>query len=156
MKNLIFFFFTLMSLTFISCNQSYNNHDSQHKHDSQDHHHHEIDHHDELPVISLQDGNPWKVPSHMHLVIKQMQQISMDANISMAQKAISLDAQINELTSNCTMVGEAHDELHKILLPLIDAVEQMSGADAQTSKSGFNLVLDLLELYDINFILGED
>ena len=34
--------------------------------------------------------------------------------------AILIDKNIRELTSNCTMEGQAHDELHKWLLPFIE------------------------------------
>ncbi|MBA3900043.1 MAG: hypothetical protein H0X62_07525 [Bacteroidetes bacterium] len=156
MNNIIFPFFILASIILSSCNQSHSNHDGHQNHDNHHNHLHAIGQSDELPKINLQDGNSWKVPAHMHLVIKQMQQTSLNPNISIEQKALSLEAQIDELTSNCTMAGEAHDELHKILHPLIDAVEQMSEADAENQMQGFKLVMALLELYDLNFILDED
>ena len=39
-----------------------------------------------------------------------------------------LQASIDLLTSNCTMTGQAHDELHKWLLPYMDLVEELSEA----------------------------
>ena len=52
--------------------------------------------------------------------------------ISLSEK---LKNNIDLLTSNCTMKGQAHDELHKWLLPYIDLVnafsEAKSGADSE-------------------------
>ena len=42
--------------------------------------------------------------------------------------AKKLQENIESLTSNCTMTGKAHDELHKGLLPYIDLVTDLSDA----------------------------
>lgn len=38
--------------------------------------------------------------------------------------AVLIDENIRELTSNCTMEGQAHDELHKWLVPFIELSEE--------------------------------
>jgi hypothetical protein len=43
-----------------------------------------------------------------------------------------LQSNIDLLTSNCTMKGKAHDELHKWLLPYIDLVKELSEAKDPT------------------------
>jgi hypothetical protein len=43
-----------------------------------------------------------------------------------------LKTNIDLLTSNCTMKGKAHDELHKWLLPYIDFVKELSEAKDET------------------------
>ena len=40
--------------------------------------------------------------------------------------SVKLQSNIDLLTSNCTMKGKAHDELHKWLLPYIDLVKELS------------------------------
>jgi len=42
------------------------------------------------------------------------------------QLGASLQKNIDLLTSNCTMEGKAHDELHKWLLPYIDMVDKLN------------------------------
>lgn len=42
---------------------------------------------------------------------------------------------IDSLTSNCTMKGKAHDELHKWLLPYIDLAKELSEAKDETEAS---------------------
>ena len=51
---------------------------------------------------------------------------------SLAEK---LQTNIDLLTSNCTMKGKAHDELHKWLLPYIDMVKELSEAKNETEAS---------------------
>jgi hypothetical protein len=41
------------------------------------------------------------------------------------QLASKLKANLDLLTSNCTMKGQAHDELHKWLVPYIDLVDSL-------------------------------
>ena len=40
--------------------------------------------------------------------------------------AANLKKNLDLLTSNCTMTGQAHDELHKWLMPLIETVKDFS------------------------------
>jgi hypothetical protein len=51
---------------------------------------------------------------------------------SIAEK---LQSNIDLLTSNCTMKGKAHDELHKWLLPYIDLAKELSEAKDETEAS---------------------
>ena len=113
----------------------------------------EHQHHDEEETIELNNGEKWTVDSNMMVHIRNME--SDVASFATAgqkdYKALSekLQANVELLTSNCTMKGKAHDELHKWLLPYIDVVDQLSEAkdemDAearyqkiQTSFSVFN------------------
>lgn len=59
-------------------------------------------------------------------------------HLSLAEK---LQSNIELLTSNCTMEGQAHDELHKWLLPYIDMVNELSAAkdDTEASKQFVNI-----------------
>ena len=46
----------------------------------------------------------------------------------------SLMEDINQLTANCTMTGQAHDELHKWLLPYIDLVDELEKTKDKESQ----------------------
>ena len=60
--------------------------------------------------------------------------------------AQQLQADIDALTTGCTMKGQGHDELHKWLLPYIDKANAFAGAGSdaerrqilQTLKASFN------------------
>lgn len=80
--------------------------------------------------IELDNGAKWKVVPEMMQHIKNMEsdvnsfyetQHSEMKDFTVLGK--SLQKNLDLLTSNCTMEGKAHDELHKWLLPYIDLVE---------------------------------
>jgi len=86
--------------------------------------------HSENEAIQLNDGEKWKVDDNMMRHIRNMEKdvIKFDkengANYSLL--AEKLKANIELLTSNCTMKGKAHDELHKWLVPFIELVDAFS------------------------------
>lgn len=90
-------------------------------------------HHTEGAGIELNNGHKWKVEVEMMKYIINMQsdvkQFS-EANNKNLNNYITLGAglqkNIDLLTSNCTMEGKAHDELHKWLLPYIDTVDKFN------------------------------
>lgn len=97
--------------------------------ETHDEHHHD----DESEAIELNNGEKWKVDANMITHIRNMENdINHFANVeqkdfkSLAEK---LQANIDLLTSNCTMTGQAHDELHKWLLPYMDLVDELSVAE---------------------------
>lgn len=90
--------------------------------------------HDEESIISLNGDAKWKVAPAMLIIIRKMendiQSFDQEEYTEITEK---LEANIDELTSNCTMEGQAHDELHKWLLPYIDLVEELSKAKNNTA-----------------------
>ena len=85
--------------------------------------------------IELNDGKKWVVVEEMMKHIRNMEiEIDRVANTQEANysdSGKSLEDHIGLLTSNCTMTGKAHDELHKWLLPFIDLVEDLNAADSK-------------------------
>ena len=101
--------------------------------------HEEHQHNAEIQTIELNNGEKWKVDANMITHIRNMENdINHFANVeqkdfkSLAEK---LQTNIDLLTSNCTMKGKAHDELHKWLLPYIDMVKELSEAKNETEAS---------------------
>ena len=86
--------------------------------------------HSESEAIQLNNGEKWKVDDNMMRHIRNMEKdvVNFDkesgANYSLL--AEKLKANIELLTSNCTMKGKAHDELHKWLVPFIELVDAFS------------------------------
>ena len=111
-------------------------------------HHHEGQEH----AITLNHGEKWKVDQDMMGYIHTMEKLLNDFNGSSLSDYQTLSAEINKnldlLTSNCTMTGPAHDELHKWLLPFIEEAGKLSKAetksDAEESyrrlKESFNIL----------------
>lgn len=88
--------------------------------------------HSEGDSIELNNGAKWKVVSEMMAHIRNMEsdinrfsEIKHTELKDFKQLAASLQKNIDLLTSNCTMEGKAHDELHKWLLPYIDMVDKL-------------------------------
>ena len=101
--------------------------------------HEEHQHNAEIQIIELNNGEKWKVDANMITHIRNMENdINSFANVkqkdfnSIAEK---LQSNIDLLTSNCTMKGKAHDELHKWLLPYIDLAKELSEAKDETEAS---------------------
>lgn len=90
-------------------------------------------HHTEGASIELNNGLKWKVEVEMLKYIRNMEsdvKLFSEANNKNLNDYIILGAglqkNIDLLTSNCTMEGKAHDELHKWLLPYIDMVDKLN------------------------------
>ena len=92
----------------------------------------EENHHDEHEAIVLNNGEKWKIVESMLVYIRNMEQAinnfegSQSADYTALAKTI--DENLIELTSSCTMEGQAHDELHKWLVPFIGLSEEFDVA----------------------------
>lgn len=96
-------------------------------------------HHDESEAIELNNGQKWKVDSNMVRHIRNMEN-DVIFFTKLEQKdyktlSVKLQTNIDLLTSNCTMKGQAHDELHKWLLPYIDLVQELSVAKDESEAA---------------------
>ena len=86
--------------------------------------------HSESEAIQLNKGKKWKVDHNMILHIRNMEKDMVkfekedDKNYSLL--ANKLKVNLDLLTSNCTMKGEAHDELHKWLVPYLELFDAFS------------------------------
>ena len=94
--------------------------------------------HSDSEAIQLNEGKKWKVDDNMMLYIRNMEKDVMNFNSENNKNypllANKLKSNIDLLTSNCTMKGEAHDELHKWLVPYIELVDKFS---KEKSKNQF-------------------
>ena len=128
--------FAVGSLLLYSCgnstNEKLNNQPEVVKHN--DHHHD-----DESEAIELNNGEKWQVDANMITHIRNMENdvVSYAKVEQKDYKSLSekLQSNIDLLTSNCTMKGKAHDELHKWLLPYIDLVKELSEAKNETEAT---------------------
>lgn len=122
--------FAVGSLLLYSCGNSTNEKSNNQTEVAEQNNHH---HDDESEAIELNNGEKWKVDANMLTHIRTMENdvISFAKVEQKDYKVLSekLQASINLLTSNCTMTGQAHDELHKWLLPYMDLVEELSEAE---------------------------
>jgi len=94
---------------------------------------------DKNVTINLNNGQKWKVDPEMMVHIRNME---TDVNNFTSTKlsdykllSDKLRKNIDLLTSNCTMKGVAHDELHKWLLPYIDLIKEFTEAKDSTEAA---------------------
>jgi hypothetical protein len=89
--------------------------------------------------LQLNNGEKWKVDEKMLVFIRNMESDILDFS-NTDQKDFNiltekLQSNIDLLTSNCTMKGDAHDALHKWLLPYIEKVNTLSETKNATEAS---------------------
>ena len=93
------------------------------------------EHHHEEEALVLNNGEKWVVVPEMMTFIRNMEAGVNDfeknetpISNDYVELAQLIDVNIRELTSNCTMEGQAHDELHKWLVPFIELSKQFDVA----------------------------
>lgn len=115
--------------------------------------------HTESDSIELNNGAKWKVVPEMITHIRNMEsEINRftEANHTelkdFTQLGASLQKNIDLLTSNCTMEGKAHDELHKWLLPYIDMVDKLDKSkNSEVALNTFEEIKASYKLFNIYF-----
>lgn len=98
--------------------------------------------------IKLNKGAKWTVIKEMMVYIRNMEsdvklfsETKHNDFKDFHQHAENLQKNINLLTSNCTMSGEAHDELHKWLIPYMELVNKLNEAEnLENAQQIFNTI----------------
>ena len=109
-------------------------------------------------AIVLDNGKKWIVVPEMMVFIRAMEKgvedFSLNENPTSKDYqalAVLIDQNIRKLTSNCTMEGQAHDELHKWLLPFIERSTMFDEAtkleDQEHIYQEFKLAYETFNIY---------
>ena len=126
MRTTVTFVIILLTLGFSSCNSA--NGDSEES----------IGTAKNIYNIEIEDNKKWVVVEDMMVHIQNMSDdIKSTANaetLDFEGLEESLEGNIGLLTSNCTMTGKAHDELHKWLVPFIGLVDELNKAENYDDK----------------------
>lgn len=106
--------------------------------------------------IELIDNEKWVVKEDMMIHIRNMESdikaTSTSDSPNYNELGSELDKNIGLLTSNCTMTGQAHDELHKWLLPFIGLVRELNEADDMLEqKKSFDDILESMKEFNRYF-----
>ena len=100
-------------------------------------------HTSENDKVELDNGNLWEANDDTTIGINKMKtrlrSFSETENTS-AYLTLKegLEADFTELFQKCTMKGEAHNQLHNYLLPMIDLFEGLESSEIATCKKNFN------------------
>jgi hypothetical protein len=112
----------------------------------------ETEHHHDHEAIVLNNGEKWKVDDNMMTHIRNMEKdvIAFADNSDKNYKELTskLKTNLDLLTSNCTMKGQAHDELHKWLVPYIELVDAL---EKDQSEAQFKAIQDSFQTFNQYF-----
>lgn len=127
------FLISTIAIALIACkNETHHENHDEHEHHDETATHEEDHHNHESEAIMLNDGEKWKVVENMSGYIRNMEKaVNEFKGDNYPALAKTIDENIRALTENCTMEGQAHDELHKWLLPFIELSEEF---DVATEK----------------------
>lgn len=140
------------------------NHEHTHDHDSE--HDHEAEHspnpnqedHDgqDAPMsheITLNDGAKWEANQETTIGIERMLELIQefpDRDDSQAYESLNsnLKNEFNLIFENCTMKGEAHNQLHNFLMPMNPMMNQLLAADLELQKKTLSDLTAHLKSYN--------
>lgn len=89
--------------------------------------------------LELDNGNKWKMSEHMMAHMKTsfdlIENASKSDNVDSQDLANELSSLKNNLIDDCDMRGTGHDQLHSWLMPYIDLLEDLKGANSSEEQS---------------------
>ena len=143
-KSVLYIGYILISLLIISCG-------SEHHHETGAPEH-ETDHHD--ISLELNGDQKWMANPETTAGIEQMGSL-MEEYRSEPDKFPNLMGELfvvfNSILEQCTMTGEAHDQLHNYLVPLRDQLSGLEADDEAQRLENFKRIEKYLEVYNTYF-----
>lgn len=114
-------------------------------------------HHGTAEPVQLDNGKRWQANPETTSGIAEMQAIlaryegpSSDAAARQALRE-ELETAFQNIFKQCTMKGEAHDQLHNYLLPMNPLFEEIGGAGAGESEAAIQKLKEHLVEYSTYF-----
>lgn len=104
--------------------------------------------------VSLDSGKKWKANVETSQGInKMMASVKKAISKELGEVAdyrvlgASLQQDFNEIFQKCTMTGEAHDQLHNYLLPMVDMVKTFENGDVASCEKTLPQIKEHLNSY---------
>lgn len=102
--------------------------------------------------LKLNANQKWFVNEETHEGVTKMNAIISDFNKSENTNYKTLGDSLSKQTSyiikNCTMTGEPHDQLHVVLVPMLDEISIMrESKNDKESENALNNLKDLIQAY---------
>lgn len=136
MKSLIFMFSLLLALVFVTaCGGS---------------------HESSSTPVTLDNGKRWianpETTSGINNMRGQIGRFTGHEDVdAYAQLKVRLVDEYNLIFKNCTMKGEAHEQLHNYLVPMNKMFEGLASTDLNTCKESFKAINTHLDSYTTYF-----
>ena len=106
--------------------------------------------------ITLNNGERWEANTAttegVQNMIAMMQSFNELDNIeAFTQLSTNLKSEFSLIFKNCTMTGEAHNQLHNFLIPIKDSFAVLSSSDLPKCQEGYYSLLSHLQEYPVYF-----
>jgi len=108
--------------------------------------------------LKLNQGNKWLVNPETQGGVEKMNTIikafKADNNKDYNALGKKLAKQTSYIIKNCNMVGEPHDQLHVVLVPMLDEISTLKEAENNTeAEAALTRLEDLIKDYFVHFKL---
>ena len=117
----------------------------------------EAEQHDSDEELTLNNGKRWEANPETTEGVKKLQMQLQGFSDKESVEAYTiltkeLEATFAEIFAKCTMKGEAHNQLHNFLKPMLELFDGMKSGDLNESKKSFDILNKHLTLYKEYFI----
>ncbi len=133
MKIKILTLITLVGILAFSCDDPVR---VEHKTAEQDHSKHQEHEVKEVTGLELNEGEKWEANRETHEgmhKIKTIIEASTPATLDDFYKMrVECNNQTSYIINNCSMTGEAHNQLHFVLHPILDNIKELKEAESIT------------------------
>ncbi|RXF70455.1 hypothetical protein [Arcticibacter tournemirensis] len=131
---------SLISMFFFSC--SNNAHHEDHKQLG-------------TPVVKLNNGAAWTANAETTAGINKMiliiEKSEKKNESSCKDLGVSLNQEFNQILKKCSMKGEAHEQLHHYLMPIIPVIDKIEQGQSDDCKTAKDELKEYLAQYDNYF-----
>lgn len=112
--------------------------------------------HKEIPNLKLNNGQKWTANLETHQGFQNMDSIlkifRKEGTENYKLLGENLSTQTNFVIKNCTMKGESHDELHVILLPVLEQISTLKESENSIdAQNAFNRLEEMVQEYFVYF-----
>ena len=102
--------------------------------------------------LKLDNGQKWIANEETHIGIKNMDSIikafKSEANKDYILLGGALSKQTSFVIKNCTMKGEPHDQLHEVLVPMLDEISILKESESKDdSENALGKLESLIKNY---------
>ena len=110
-----------------------------------------------LQTLILNQGKPWLVNHETHIGITKIDSLITNFATSKDENYKHLGASLSKQTSfiikNCSMTGTPHDQLHVVLVPILDEISIMreTNDDLTLKKTALSKLKVYIETYYEHF-----
>ncbi len=101
--------------------------------------------------IVLDNGKQWTANAETTQGVKNMLVLSQEFSSDYQALHSNLVEEFQALFINCTMTGEAHNQLHNYLLPMVAMFDDISKAEASVSEPALEKLTIHLSAYSLFF-----